>query len=127
MTRRASRKKTVTSGVTDFDDLLGGLQIGDNVIWYDKAGSLAWVFCRNFLRSSQADGKPILYVTFDRSPKALLERLGPLAENPLLNVLDCFTWGKGAGSDFFKSFYDEPTEELNCRIIKVTDPRGSRV
>ena len=85
----------VSSGVSQLDHLLGGIFIGDNVVWHDDAGSLAHPFCLNFIQASQAQNKPIIYVCFDRSPKSLLEALGTLANNPLLTVLDCFTQGKG--------------------------------
>jgi len=56
----------VSSGIEDLDRLLGGgLFIGDNVVWYDDAGSLAPVFCHNFIRRSLADGKALIYVNFD--------------------------------------------------------------
>ena len=87
-----SKKVSVSSGVSQFDNLLGGLYIGDNVIWYDDAGSLASLFCLNFIRESQARRKAIIYVSFDRSPRALIEELGPMAENQHLTLLDCFTW-----------------------------------
>jgi len=38
-------KLRVASGVSQLDHLLGGLYIGDNVVWYDDAGSLAAVYC----------------------------------------------------------------------------------
>jgi transcriptional regulator with XRE-family HTH domain/KaiC/GvpD/RAD55 family RecA-like ATPase len=105
------------------DQLLGGLFIGDNVVWHDDAGSLATVFCLNFIQASQAEGKPIIYVTFDRSPRNLLEKLGSLAEYPGLTILDCFTWGKGAGSEVFLRFYYEARPEWPCRIVRVDEPR----
>ncbi len=75
-----SKKITVSSGVSQFDNLLGGLYIGDNVIWYDDAGSLASLFCLNFIRESQEQRKAIIYVSSDRSFRALIEELGPMAE-----------------------------------------------
>ena len=80
----------VASGVSQLDHLLGGLLIGDNVVWYDDVGSLAPVFCLNFIKASQAEKKPIIYLSFDRSIKSLLEQLGPLAENRLLTILNPF-------------------------------------
>jgi len=118
-----SSKQRITSGVGRLDRLLGGLFIGDNVVWHDDAGSLAAVFCLSFIQASQAEDKPIIYVSFDRSPRNLLEKLGPLAEYPGLTILDCFTWGKGAGSDVFLRFYYEPRNEWPCRIIRVDEPR----
>jgi len=118
----AERPK-VASGVGDLDRLLGGLFIGDNVIWYDDAGSLATVFCLNFLRASQAENKELVYVTFDRSPKNLLDKLGELAESPHLTVLDCFTCGKGTRSPVFMKFYEEGGAERRCRIVRVDEPQ----
>jgi transcriptional regulator with XRE-family HTH domain/KaiC/GvpD/RAD55 family RecA-like ATPase len=113
----------VASGIHQLDHILGGLLIGDNVIWYDDAGSLAWPFCANLIQSSQAQSRPVIYVSFDRSPRNLLEKLGPLAENPALTIVDCFTWGKGAGSEVFLRFYYESRPDWPCRILRVDDPR----
>jgi transcriptional regulator with XRE-family HTH domain/KaiC/GvpD/RAD55 family RecA-like ATPase len=118
---RAARQR-LSSGVEHLDELLGGLFIGDNVVWFDDAGSLAPVFCLNFLRISREQGKPLVYVSFDRSPKNLLDKLGPLAEYEGLTILDCFTGGKGAGSEIFLKFYEEGNQDLACRIIKAREP-----
>ncbi len=115
----AAEKQRVPSGVSRLDLLLGGLFIGDNVVWHDDAGSLAPVFCLNFLQASQLQNKPIIYVSFDRSPKNLLDKLGDLANYPGLTILDCFTNGKGNGSPFFRKFYEDQEAELPCRLIKV--------
>ena len=112
-------EKNINSGVESLDQLLGGLYIGDNVVWYDTAGSLASVFCLNFIRASQLEHKPMIYVSFDRSPKNLLEKLGKLAQSPSFVLLDCFTFGKGAGSDIFMKFYENPDIRPPCRIIRV--------
>ena len=116
-------KIRVATGVSQLDRLLGGLLIGDNVVWYDDAGSLASVFCSNFIQASEAQNKHIIYVSFDRSPRNLLEKLGPLANYASLTILDCFTHGKGEGSEIFLKFYenDEPTH--GCKIIVSETPR----
>jgi transcriptional regulator with XRE-family HTH domain len=112
----------VTTGVNQLDRLLGGLYIGDNVVWHDDSGSLAAVFCLNFIQASQAQDKPLIYVSFDRSPKNLLDKLGDLADSPTLTILDCFTCGKGAGSPVFLKFYED-TDRLDCRVVRVEEPR----
>jgi len=117
-----ARKDGVSSGVPSLDLLLNGLHIGDNVVWHDDAGSLASVFCLNFIRASQAQERPLVYVTFDRSPRNLLDKLGALAEHPRLTVLDCFTQGKGAGSDVFLKFYRTRDTEGGSRVVRVEDP-----
>ncbi len=120
----ASENKHIHSGVTDLDQLLGGLFIGDNVVWHDSAGSLAPVFWMNFVRAAQTQEKPMIYVCFDRSPKNLLEKLGSLGQVPELTVLDCFTCGKGESSGIFLQFYDKPESEFPCRIIRMEDPQN---
>ena len=94
-------KSRVATGIDHLDRLLDGLCIGDNVVWYDDAGSLAPVFYLNFILSSHARGKTLIYVSFDRSPRNLLDKLGSLADSDHLIILDCFTYGKGDGSDVF--------------------------
>jgi transcriptional regulator with XRE-family HTH domain/KaiC/GvpD/RAD55 family RecA-like ATPase len=118
-----TEKHRVTSGVSQLDRLLGGLYIGDNVVWHDDAGSLASIFCLSFIQASQAQNKPLIYVSFDRSPRNLLEKLGPLAEYPALTILDCFSCGKGSASDVFLRFYGEASDHWPCRIVKVDKPR----
>ena len=117
-----SERLRVASGVSQLDRLLGGLYIGDNVVWHDDAGSLASVFCLNFIQASHAQNRPLIYVSFDRSPRNLLDKLGPLAHSDALTLLDCFTSGKGAGSDVFLRFYEEGRGEWPCKIIKMDNP-----
>ena len=70
----AQTNNFVTSGIPDLDRLLGGgIIIGDDVIWYDDAGLLASVFCLNLLQASKADCKHLIYLSFDCSPRHLLE------------------------------------------------------
>jgi transcriptional regulator with XRE-family HTH domain/KaiC/GvpD/RAD55 family RecA-like ATPase len=115
--------RRIASGVAPLDRLLEGLFIGDNVVWYDDAGSLAAAFSLNFLRASQQEEKPFIYVSFDRSPKNLLDKLGELARSPQLTIVDCFTHGKGAGSEVFLKFYADTAPEPPCRILCVEEPR----
>ena len=118
-----SEKLRVASGVSQLDNLLGGLYIGDNVVWYDNSGSLASVYCLNFIQASQVQNRPLIYVSFDRSPKNLLEKLGVLAQNNQLIILDCFTYGKGSGSRVFLNFYENKKSKWPCQIIRVDEPR----
>lgn len=121
----AAEEPRIASGVNQLDHLLGGLRIGDNVVWYDDAGSLAPVFYLNFIRASQADKKSIIYLNFDRSIKNLLEQLGPLADYSQLTILDCFTFGKGEGAEVFLKFYGESASKRECRIIRIDEPRNA--
>jgi transcriptional regulator with XRE-family HTH domain len=102
--------------------MLDGLYIGDNVVWHDESGSLAGAFCLKFMEASMAEKKPLVYVSFDRSPRNLVDRLGALADNPNLTILDCFSSGKGRNSPIFVKFYDEVAPHLKCEIRKVSEP-----
>lgn len=118
-----SGKMKISSGVSYLDHLLGGgIFIGDNVVWYDEVGSLASVFCLNLMKVSKDREKHIIYLNFDRSIKNLLELLGSLANNELLTILDCFTYGKGEGADVFLEFYEGKDSQLPCQIIRVDEP-----
>jgi transcriptional regulator with XRE-family HTH domain/KaiC/GvpD/RAD55 family RecA-like ATPase len=118
----STQKFRVTSGISQLDRLLGGLFIGDNVVWHDDSGSLASVFCLNFIQSSLSLNKSLIYVSFDRSPRNLIEKLGPLANDRNLIILDCFSSGKGSNSPIFLRFYDE-FKDLACQVIRVKEPR----
>jgi transcriptional regulator with XRE-family HTH domain/KaiC/GvpD/RAD55 family RecA-like ATPase len=118
-------KKTIgqiSTGISYLDSLMGHLTLGDNVIWYDASGRQAWPFSFRFVHSSYHLKIPVLYVTFDESPRDLLSQLGPLANNPLLTILDCFSWGKGEGSEDYLSFYYENRARHPGRIVRVDDP-----
>ncbi|MFW5901955.1 MAG: cupin domain-containing protein [Thermodesulfobacteriota bacterium] len=117
----SAQRMRISTGISELDPLLGGLLIGDNVVWYDDAGSLAAVFSLNFIQASESQGKPFIYVSFDRSPRNLIEKLGPLADSPHLAILDCFTYGKGKGADVFEKFYEEHALP-GCRLVPVRQP-----
>jgi transcriptional regulator with XRE-family HTH domain/KaiC/GvpD/RAD55 family RecA-like ATPase len=122
------KKRTrVSSGVSQLDRQLGGLFIGDNVVWYDDAGSLASIFSLNFIQESQNQNKPLIYITFDRSPRTLIEDLGPLAENQHLTILDCFTHGKGDGSEVFSKFYEKDGAQWPYQIVRINEPGDPEV
>jgi transcriptional regulator with XRE-family HTH domain/KaiC/GvpD/RAD55 family RecA-like ATPase len=124
-TANNGRKKRVSSGIPDLDRFLGDLYIGDNVLWYEDAGSFSSVFCLHFIRESLAGKRPLIYVTFDRSPKNVVSFLGPLAKSQNLTILDCFTNGKGDRSEVFEKFYEKDGALWPYQVIKVNDPTNS--
>ena len=111
-----------TTGIPQLDQILGGLFIGDNVIWYDDAGSLAPVFWLNLIEAADRRSQPVIYVSFDRSPKNLMDKLGRLSASPVLTVLDGFTYGKGAGADVFLQYYQRRSAEERARLICIDRP-----
>lgn len=115
-------QKKISSGINGLNHMLNGLFIGDNVVWHDDAGSLASDFCLKFIQESEKKNKSIVYVTFDRSPKNLIEKLGTLAQNQQLTILDCFTNGKGDKAQIFNKFYEKDGAQWPYQVIKVTKP-----
>jgi transcriptional regulator with XRE-family HTH domain len=91
---------------------MGGLYIGDNVLWYEDAGSFSSSFCLNFIKETLND----------RSPKNLVSFLGSRAESQNLMILDCFTNGKGHRSEVFNKFYEKNGALWPYKVIKVNDP-----
>lgn len=119
---RAVRPSPESTGIPQLDQILGGLFIGDNVVWYDDAGSLASAFCFNLIEAADARRQPVIYVSFDRSPKNLMDKLGRLSTSPALTVLDGFTHGKGAGADVFLQFYRRRPAAGRARFICLNQP-----
>ena len=115
-------KDRVTTGIDELDTLVGGLYVGDNVIWYDDAGSLADVFYLNLIRSSLQQDAPLIYVSFDRSLKNLIEKLGSLAQTPSLTIIDCFTYGKGNGADVFVDYQQQVAGNWPGTLLSVDRP-----
>ena len=122
MSISSARKRRVSSGIPELDRLMGGLYIGDNVLWYEDAGSFSSSFCLNFIKETLTRKSPLIYVTFDRSPKNLVSFLGSLAESQNLTILDCFTNGKGHCSEVFNKFYEKNGALWPYKVIKVNDP-----
>lgn len=120
------RPSPESTGIAQLDQILGGLFIGDNVIWYDDAGSLAPVFCLNLIESAAVRGQPVIYVSVDRSPKNLVDKLGRLASSPSLTVLDAFTHGKGASEDVFLQFYQRRSDAPPSRLICLEQPHRTK-
>ncbi len=120
----AQDKKKISSGLSGLDRVLNGLYIGDNVIWHDTAGSLAMKFCLAFIKASRRDNKSLVYVSFDRSPKNLIENLGTLAQHQQLTILDCFTNGKGDNAQIFNKFYEKDGAQWPYQVIKITRPEN---
>jgi len=118
----STKKKRVSSGISELDRLMGDLYIGDNVLWYEDSGNFSSAFCLNFIKETLSQKRPLIYVTFDRSPKNLVSFLGPQAESQNLTILDCFTNGKGSRSEVFNKFYEKNGALWPYKVVKVNDP-----
>jgi transcriptional regulator with XRE-family HTH domain/KaiC/GvpD/RAD55 family RecA-like ATPase len=122
MSATSTKKKRVSSGINELDQLLGDLYIGDNVLWYEDVSSFSSTFCLKFIKETLTQKRPLIYVTFDRSPKNVVSFLGSQAESQNLTILDCFTNGKGHRSEVFNKFYEKNGALWPYKVIKVNDP-----
>lgn len=122
MSVSSAKKKRVSSGIPELDRLMGDLYIGDNVLWYEDISSYSSAFCLNFIKETLTQKRPLIYVTFDRSPKNVVSFLGSQAESQNLTILDCFTNGKGHRSEVFNKFYEKNGALWPYKVIKVNDP-----
>ena len=67
----------VPSGVPDVDNLLGGLLLGDNVVWVLDDARVVGHLEDALIREVRARGEVVFYVTAGPDPARLQARLGP--------------------------------------------------
>ena len=103
------------------DRLLGGLRIGDNLVWEMDSGAYTDRFIERFAHHSLSAGHNLIYVSFNRSPMTIARKLFPLPNQENITLLDCFTSGKGGDDSTFTRFYD--LDHLGkIDVIRVEDP-----
>src|SRR4030042_7096456 len=96
----------IYSGIKDLDNLLDSLYIGDNVVWEVEAGTAPELFILNFIRRSFSENRNVLYVSFNKSPHTIFQKIGEIPSKEKFILLDCFTSGKGKNDRAFTRFYD---------------------
>jgi transcriptional regulator with XRE-family HTH domain len=110
----------IKSGITDLDNLIDSLYVGDNVVWEIEAGTSPELFVSNFIGQSFSESRDVIYISFNKSPHTILQMIGAVPSREKFVLLDCFTAGKGKNDKAFTKFYDDPPA-LN--VVKVEDPR----
>jgi len=111
----------IFSGINDLDKLIDSLYVGDNVVWEVEAGTAPEVFILNFIRQSFSENRDVIYVSFNKSPQTILQKIGNIPSEGSFALLDCFTSGKGKNDRAFTKFYDK---SVNPHVIRVDDPRN---
>ena len=115
--------KRVSSGIPTLDRIIGGLRVGDNVVWHMESGSFMEVFASSFLKTSRKEGHRVVLVAVNASPKTILERMKAVANHPDVILVDGFTWGKGEGARLFAGYYDSLYPKYRCQIAPVDEPQ----
>ncbi|HEX2052282.1 MAG TPA: helix-turn-helix domain-containing protein [Actinomycetota bacterium] len=101
----------LTTGLPAIDELIGGLQIGDNVVW-EVIGSADQAIIRSFVCAPSPAG--LVYVTFTEPASDVLERFRSRWRGREVLLLDCFSL---TDRPLGRSAYGEH------RITVVGDPR----
>ena len=80
----------MSTGIPDIDDLIGGLQVGDNVVW-QTSRPIEQAIIRSFVTAPSSDR--LVYMTFTESATAVLKRYHSHWRDRDVLVIDCFTTG----------------------------------
>ena len=121
-------RKTLTTGMEEIDRLIGGVLAGDNIVWEVDSGAPIDKFMSSFVSACQAEGTPIVYVSFNRSPQTIFNTYGSLMSKGKFKLVDCFSSGKGNNDEVFLEFFksNEFESETNgCRPVHVYNPADS--
>ncbi len=109
----------INSGISDLDHLLDSLYVGDNVVWEVEAGTVPEIFILNFIRQSLAESNNVIYISFNKSPHTILQKIGEIGPEGNFVLLDCFTSGKGKNDRAFTKFYENNGDS---HVTWVDDP-----
>jgi transcriptional regulator with XRE-family HTH domain len=109
----------IQSGITDLDNLIDSLYVGDNVVWEIEAGTSPELLVSHFIGQSFSENRDVIYISFNKSPHTILQMIGAVPLKEKFVLLDCFTAGKGKNDKAFTKFYDDPP---HLNVIRVEDP-----
>lgn len=112
----------VSTGIPSLDPIIDSIYVGDNVVWEVESGTQYHLFIKNFIRQSFAEQQHVVYISFNRSPQSVLQKIADVIDYERFTFVDCFTAGKGKNDATFKKFYDRLPQGLN--IIRVERPKN---
>lgn len=112
----------LTTGIIEIDRLVGGILPGDNIVLEVDSGAPVDKFVSSFLAASEAEGLPITYVSFNRSPQTISRMYKGLMSQGAFRLIDCFSSGKGNNDKVFLDFYDSPEMESREAVVRIENP-----
>jgi len=86
--------ETISCGIPYLDKVMGGLQLGDNVVWSLEPGTYFDVFLEHYITAAERKPSKIIYVSFDFPPQKILTRYKPFCKPENFILVDAFTHGK---------------------------------
>lgn len=120
MSSDKARAEKLTSGVEELDRLIGGVMPGDNLVWEVDSGAPVEAFVTSFLSGCEAEGSPVVYVSFNRSPQTIATTYARLMSRGRFTLVDCFSSGKGNGDEMFLEFFK--AGQTSCRAVRIENP-----
>ncbi len=115
----------LTTGMEEIDKLIGGVLAGDNLVWEVDSGAPIDKFLLSFVSACEAEGNPIVYVSFNRSPQTIVKIYGDLMSAGQFKLIDCFTSGKGNNDEVFLDFFKSDqfqSAKGGCSPVHVQNP-----
>ncbi len=110
----------ISSGISSLDRLTDSYYIGDNVVWEVEAGTLYDAFIRTFIKRSFTDAQKVVFVSFNRSPQSVLNKMRAILDPEHFILVDCFTSGKGKNDPTFARFYENDHDD---HVIRIENPK----
>ncbi len=112
----------LTTGMEEIDRLIGGVLAGDNLVWEVDSGAPVDRFVSSFVSACEAEGTPVVYVSFNRSPQTIVNTYGSLMSAGRFKLVDCFSSGKGNNDDVFLDFFRSVQPQVLSKPIHVENP-----
>jgi Nif-specific regulatory protein len=115
----------LTTGMDEIDKLIGGVLAGDNLVWEVDSGAPIDKFILSFVSACEAEGTPVVYVSFNRSPQTIVNMYGDLMSAGQFKLVDCFSSGKGNNDEVFLEFFKSgqfASAKGGCCPVYVQNP-----
>jgi Nif-specific regulatory protein len=117
--------RVLTTGMEEIDRLIGGILAGDNIVWEVDSGAPTDKFIMSFAAACEAEGNPVVYISFNRSPQTIVNAYGNLMSPGKFKLIDCFSSGKGNNDEVFLEFFKTDENEVaenESRSVHVYNP-----
>ncbi|MFN8232245.1 MAG: helix-turn-helix domain-containing protein [Actinomycetota bacterium] len=117
-----------STGLRPIDDLIGGVRVGDNLVFSTSQDVPVDGFVSAFIRAS-AEAAGLAYVSSHVAPSAVLERFAEDWGTAPTVLVDCYTDGLGGSDPAFERFYRSRRTRGGPRVHRmrdVADPEGVR-
>jgi transcriptional regulator with XRE-family HTH domain len=109
-----------STGIDALDELLGGLGVGDNVVWQAPSPADIEPFVHAFLATAHAT-TPLAYLSFRLPPAAVLDRFHKVWDTDRFTLLDGWKGSQHASADLAAADADLPPQVLVRRLKDPTD------